>query len=266
MNLNRKTAFRTLVVAAACLLVVALLLLLRLHRSKSQPAYAKLEGQSREFVAELPPPFSQLLMSMQDHEPQMGTDGTSHNLAAAVGIVPGDGAYLYDLCRRVKPQRTLEVGFAEGFSTMYFLAALQANGGGRHVAIDPFENTDWHGLGLQKVQEAGMKDKFRFMEAKSISALPALNSESASFEVIFIDGDHLFDSIFTDFVMSDAICAKEGYILFHDVQLDSTKKVVAFIERNRSDYARRAAPKNVNIAAFQKIGADRRDWFHFVNF
>jgi predicted O-methyltransferase YrrM len=266
MSLDRKTAFQILTSVAACAAIVALLLLLRAYHHRSQPANAGLDPQSREVVAALPPPFSQLLLSMHDHELQIGTDGTKHGLAALVGVAAADGAYIYDICKKVKPHHTLEVGFAEGFSTMYFMAAIKANGGGFHVAIDPFENTQWHGLGLEKIQEAGMKEKFRFMEAKSVSALPVLNSEAASFEIIFIDGDHRFDGTFTDFVLSDPICAKGGYILFHDVQLESTKKVLSFLERNRSDYMRRSVPKNVNIAAFQKIGDDRRDWLHFVNF
>ena len=100
--------------------------------------------------------------------------------------------YIYDLCRRLRPQRTLEIGFAEGFSAMYFLAAAKSNGTGSHVAVDPFENQDWHGQGLQKVEESGMKDQFRFMDSEIHSGLagawPRRVSNSTSYLSTAITG------------------------------------------------------------------------------
>ena len=109
-----------------------------------------------------------------------------------------------------------------------------------------------------------MEGRFRFMEALSISALPVLASEGLKFDVIFIDGDHRFDTQLADFLLSDAVCPKGGYILLHDVWMASTRKLISFIERNRPDYKRQ--PANVDIATFQKIDDDRRDWRHFVEF
>jgi predicted O-methyltransferase YrrM len=214
----------------------------------------------------LPPPFSRLLLSMNRSDPQLGTDGVRHPLTRDTGVKMADGLYIYDLVRQTKALRTAEVGFAEGFSTMYFLAALKSNGGGVHVAMDPYEVSEWHGIGLQEVQESGMKDRFRFLNAKSIAGLPALNQEGQPYEIIFIDGDHRFDGAFTDFVLADAICSKGGYILMHDFWMPSVKKVTTFVERNRSDYVRRAIPGGVNMVVFQKVGEDRRDWRHYVDF
>jgi hypothetical protein len=46
---------------------------------------------------------------------------------------------IYELCRKVKPQATLEIGLTYGFSTIYFLAVLAENGNGRHSSIDPYQ-------------------------------------------------------------------------------------------------------------------------------
>lgn len=194
----------------------------------------------------------------------MGSDGIMHSLTPDTGVSLADGMYIYDLCKKLKPQRTLEVGFAEGFSTMFFLAAQTTNGVGSHIAIDPFEVSGWHGLGLQKVKESGMNNQFRFMQALSIFALPALAAEGSHFEIIFIDGDHHFDGQLADFLLSDPLVTKGGYLLFHDTWMSSTKKLVSFIERNRPDYTH--LPTEVNIGAFQKVGDDHRDWRHFVDF
>jgi predicted O-methyltransferase YrrM len=219
-----------------------------------------------EQLSTLPQPFSRLLVSMNKHEPQLGTDGARHKLDANTGISLNDGLYLYDLVRRVRPLRTAEVGFAEGFSTMYLLAALHSNGRGVHIAIDPFEDSLFYGMGLQKVKEAGAKQRFRFLPVKSVAGLPMLSGERQPVEITFIDGDHRYDSAFTDFILSDEICPKDGYIILHDPWMHSIQKVISFIERNRADYARRPVPDGVNMAAFQKVGVDQRDWKHYVDF
>ena len=217
-----------------------------------------------ELLAPLPQPFAKVLGSMYRHELQMGTDGATHELTKDTGVWASDGMYIYDLCRRVRPAHTAEVGLAEGFSTVFFLAAAATNGTGSHVAIDPFENSQWHGLGLKKVEEVGMKDHFRFLETMSIYAVPQLAAEHVPYQVIFIDGDHRFDAEMTDFVLADNLCAKGGYLLFHDIWMASTQKLALFLENNRPDYKR--VETGTDIAAFQKVGDDHRDWRWFQNF
>ena len=217
-------------------------------------------------IATLPEPFRSLLLSMNRREPQLGPDGARYPIDSMTGVTTADGMYLYNLARRVKPRRTLEIGLAEGFSMMYLLAALHENGQGTHVAVDPFETGLWHGIALQKVKEAGMSRRFQHLPDYSIFALPALKQKRDSFDIIFVDGDHKFDSAFIDFALSDAVCANNCYILLHDLWMPSIAKVAQFIDFNRPDFARRPVPEDVNIVAFQKVGPDNRTWTHFVNF
>ena len=217
-------------------------------------------------IATLSEPFRRLLLSMNRRELQLGPDGKRYPIDSMTGVTTADGMYLYNLARQVKPRKTLEIGLAEGFSMLYMLAALEENGQGTHVAVDPFETSYWHGLALQKVREAGMSRRFRYMEDYSIFALPALKQKRESFDIVFVDGDHKFDSAFIDFALSDAVCANNCYILLHDIWMPSIAKVAQFIEFNRPDYARRPVPEGVNIVAFQKVGPDKRTWTDFVNF
>jgi len=202
---------------------------------------------------------------MYNCEPQMGSDGKMYKLDGATKIRPEEGMYIYELCRKINPQRTLEIGFAYGFSTLYFLAALKANGKGSHVVIDPFEITDWHGIGLKKAQEMGMDRYLHFIQEKDVFGLPALAKEGLQFDVIFIDGNHRFDDVLLGFTLSDYVCAKGGYIILHDSMMPSIRKVVTFIERNRSDYQRQDLPI-ANVGVFKKLHDDRRQWTHFVPF
>ncbi|MDD5571980.1 MAG: hypothetical protein PHD97_12590, partial [Bacteroidales bacterium] len=111
----------------------------------------------------LPLAFKKALISMYDSQDQMGSDGKMYKLDAATRILAEQGMCLYNLCRKIKPKRTLEIGFAYGYSTVFFLAAIKSNGIGYHVAMDPFEISDWHGIGLKKVEELKMDSFFRFM-------------------------------------------------------------------------------------------------------
>ena len=54
-----------------------------------------------------------------------------------------EGNYLYSLVRWLRPQVTVEVGMANGLSTLFIASGLRDNGYGRHIAIDPFQSSDW---------------------------------------------------------------------------------------------------------------------------
>ncbi len=75
-------------------------------------------------LSSLPQPFRCALLSMYAAEPQLGEDGQMHALEGNTGLSPAVGIWIYELCRRVRPLATLEIGLAYGFSTFCFLAAL----------------------------------------------------------------------------------------------------------------------------------------------
>ena len=155
---------------------------------------------------------------------------------------PKKGCGCYELCRKIKPQRTLEIGLAYGFSTVYFLAAIKANGMGSHVAMDPFETTDWHGIGLKKAQELGMDKSLRFIPEKDVFGLPALAEEGLQFEVIYIDAKHRFDDVLLD--LHPVRLRLRYWRLHHSKRFrDAIHQKSGFVHRNnRSDYQRQIHP------------------------
>jgi predicted O-methyltransferase YrrM len=60
------------------------------------------------------------------------------------------GANINALMRDHSVHRSLEIGFAYGFSTVWMLDALRLRNNSLHIAIDPFEKTQWKGIGLCK--------------------------------------------------------------------------------------------------------------------
>lgn len=211
-----------------------------------------------------PQPFRSALVSMYDGEPQLGSDGERHSLdGTAVG--PEQGTWLYDLCRKAKPKKTLEIGLAYGFSTVYFLAAIRENGAGHHTAVDPFQNGRWHGIGGRQPQNLGMSDSFCLIEEKSVAALVHFANRAEKFEMIFIDGNHRFDDALVDFTLSAELCPMGGYIILDDMWMPSIRRAVSFIRSNRKDFEELKTPTR-NVAAFRRVGEDTRAWNHYANF
>jgi predicted O-methyltransferase YrrM len=239
-----------------------------------------------ETIQRLEEPFRSLLGSMYRGEPQVGADGHRHALDGLTRIAPAEGMWLYDLCRRLKPEKSLEIGLAYGFSTLFLLAAISANGSGEHVAVDPCQPDRWNGIGAQWARILGMEHAFRFISETSVQALPALAGNGEAFDLIFVDGSHFFDSALVDFVLASEVCRPGGYIILDDLWLPPIRKVVAFVRANRLDFTEVETPMHrlwsrwsarapgrvinevalANVAVFRKTGTDNRAWSHYVDF
>lgn len=229
--------------------------------------YSGAERSPGEILSSLPQPFRSALLSMYAGDPQLGEDGERHSLDPTTGIRTAEGMWIYELCRKMKPQATLEIGLAYGFSTIYFLAALAENGNGHHSSIDPYQRCAtgrWAGIGLAHGRRFG-GDRFRFIEEPSFAALTHLADQSERFDVIFVDGRHMFDLALTDFTLSAELCSTGGFIILDDMWLPSIQRVVAFIRANRRDFTNVETPA-ANISVFRHVGTDDREFKHFVEF
>jgi predicted O-methyltransferase YrrM len=182
------------------------------------------------------------------------------------GIRKENGAALYNLIRRHRPQRTLETGFAYGFSTLFILQALADNGGGHHEAIDPVETHRWHGVGLANVRLAGFEPMFTHLEMMSQIALPSHMINGEQFDFIFLDGSHLFDDTLLDFYYADRLIQPGGIIALDDFEwMPAVRSVTNFVETNLP-YEVIPHPDAPNLRALRKVAAEPRAWNHFVPF
>jgi predicted O-methyltransferase YrrM len=211
------------------------------------------------------------LISLYKGEAQLTKDGSFGQMDDKTKISISQGLWLYNFCIDHKVLRTLEVGLAYGFSTLYFIALLAKHRDGHHTAVDPYANKDWRGIGLAKVAPAIEKlgldpaQRFEFFEERSDHAAIDLHRRGSRFDLIFVDGNHRFDDVLVDFYLYDPLCRAGGFIVFDDMWMSSVRSVASFISSNRLDYAR-VANTHPNVAAFQKLGPDSRAWDHFVRF
>ena len=153
-----------------------------------------------------------------------------------------EGEVLYRIVSDLPPSRTLEIGLAYGLSSLFICQAHAEHGARddrdscRHTAIDPFQQSYWKDIGLLNLERAGYRDMVRFFEEPSHMVLPRLLQAEESYDVVFIDGAHLFDYVLLDFYYTDRLVRSGGLVILHDVKMPSVRKLLAFILRNLGTY------------------------------
>ena len=111
-----------------------------------------------------------------------------------------EGDLLARVIASVRPTTSLEVGFAYGVSTLFVCEALAKLGKpARHIVVDPFQFSEWKGIGLRNVKSAGYENYLELREQRSEVALPRLLEEKTVLDVAIIDGWHTFDHAMVDF-------------------------------------------------------------------
>lgn len=196
---------------------------------------------------------------------------------------------LKNLFHHIKPNRTLETGMAYGGSALLFTACHREAGislAGQHTAVDPFETVEWDDVGLVAVENAGLRGYLDYRDASSGVALPRLIAEGAVFELIYIDGSHLFEDVFIDFYFSTRLLVDGGVVLFDDSSHLHVQKLLRFIRSNfrfayepfdlspfRADkgaglrYRAAKVMGRTQLTAFRKIGpATRHQHTPFASF
>lgn len=219
--------------------------------------------QNTENLDALRPDIAQFIQtSHQTSKLQFGDGKTEEFKIPSAAVHLSRASLLACLVQENACRRTLEVGFAYGFSAISILSGSRGVAGAHHTAIDPFQPR-WDNNGPKVVEHFGFKN-YDYIDDFSALALPKLVEKKREFDFIFIDGSHKFDAILVDFYMSDLLLVDGGIIALDDTWMKSTKVVVDFVERNLNYET--IARDTENTAVFRKCGPDIRNWDHFVDF
>jgi len=189
---------------------------------------------------------------------------------------------LRNLCLDLKPRQTLEIGLSFGGSCLVFTASHRDLGHApepQHVALDPFQATVWDDSGLLVAERAGLLPYLDFRPQFSSLELPKLIGEGRKFDLVYIDGSHLFEDVFVDFFFVSQLLDHGGVMAFDDSSDPHVAKVLGFIRRNcsgsfrelelepyRADFGRNLKYQiakligKKQLTAFRKIGAAVREW------
>lgn len=141
-----------------------------------------------------------------------------------------EGEFLRRLASAADIKDTVEVGFANGISTLYICSGTSLKPNPTHTAIDPGQRTVFQGNGIANVKRAGF-DFLRLIEEPSEVALPRLMQDGGMFDLAFIDGWHTADQTMLDFYYVDRIVRAGGIVIVDDATMPSVNKVLHYIAK-----------------------------------
>ena len=154
-------------------------------------------------------------------------DGTACPLHGNVS--EAEAQRLYDVVRAIRPEVSIEIGLAYGISALAIAQAVRDNGRGVHYVVDPFQDSEWQGVGVANLERAGLAECVRVHTVFPEEIVPLL--PRAGFA--FIDGSHVFDLALHDFVLVDRRLEIGGVIALHDLWMSSLQKMARYILTNR---------------------------------
>lgn len=132
---------------------------------------------------------------------------------------PEELSALFWLARRCPIDgRALEIGSYLGASTCFIGAGMRGQGAAL-VCIDTWRN-ETMGDGLRDTHEEFMQNvagiRALITTVRSPSSSVAAASLGASFDLVFLDGDHSYEQVRQDFALVSTCVKPGGIIVFHD--------------------------------------------------
>jgi len=141
---------------------------------------------------------------------------------------------LYRAVLTKRPQTVLEIGMANGASTLAILSALAQLGGDRLlISIDPGQSGQWKNAGVNNVRANGFSSLHRLIEEPDYLALPDLVRQGLTPEAAYVDGWHTFDYVLLDFFYIDKLLPVGGIIGFNDCGWRAIHRTLRFVVTHR---------------------------------
>jgi predicted O-methyltransferase YrrM len=140
-----------------------------------------------------------------------------------------EGALLAEIVRLTDPSISLEIGLAYGISTLHICEALAGlDHPARHIVMDPFQSTQWRGIGLANLARAGFDALVEFHETRSELLLPVLVARGTTIDFALVDGWHTFDQVMVEFYYIDRLLRVGGVVVFDDADRPSVNRVIRY--------------------------------------
>jgi len=157
-------------------------------------------------------------------------DADGNRLPLRAAMSEAEGRLIAEVFDTVKPDTSLEIGFAYGVSTLFACAALERNGKPcRHIVVDPAQSTEFGGIGLLNIERAGYRHMVDFREMPSEIALPELLRAGTRIQAAIIDGWHTFDHALVDFFYVNKMLDVGGAVIFDDVNMPAITRLIAHV-------------------------------------
>ena len=148
-------------------------------------------------------------------------------------ISAADADAMYRVARDVKPEAAIQIGLANGMSALAILTAMEENGRGRLVSLDPYQDVDYGGAALRQIERAGLSHRHAHISEFNVTALPRLMAEGMRIQLGFIDGNHTFEHTLLDAFYLDRMLDVGGALGFDDTNMASVRRVISYWRSHR---------------------------------
>lgn len=136
---------------------------------------------------------------------------------------------LYSLVFGRAPERSLEIGVADGGSTEIILAALDDLGSGMLVSVDPRP--------IPGSLQPSVGRRFQFFMGRSPEVLEnAMALAQGPFDFVLVDGDHGAAAVSDDLQAIERVTTEGAFVLLHDAHHPSVREGIDRVLRRRSTY------------------------------
>ena len=119
---------------------------------------------------------------------------------------------------------------------------------------------------ITNIKKAGLSHRHSLIEKKSYDALPELLNSKKKFDLIFIDGMHLFDYTLVDIFYSILLVNIGGIIIIDDILHKAPSKVIKYIDTNYKCLKRILPIPVKTVATYIKQSEDNRNWDYHQSF
>lgn len=158
---------------------------------------------------------------------------------------------IYALVRALRPDRVTETGVANGISSCYILAAMEANGRGRLVSVDCVPEGAPNFLPEGKTAgwlvPDGLRPRWELVTGKTSEKLPPLLERDAPLDIFIHDSEHSYDNMLFEYSSAWPRLRQGGLLLTDDAGL-----TYAF-----RDFSRKAGALRIVLA--DKLGVIRKE-------
>jgi hypothetical protein len=180
---------------------------------------------------------------------------------------PYTAYYLYSLIKENRFNKILLIGGRNGIDSLYLDLGLKNSKKDFPNTLDIISaGKEWN-KNIQKTFE-GLETKDKTLYTKdSFLALPEMIKNDEKYNMIIINGIHLFDHALMNFFYSDKLLMDGGIIVLFDAKFDSEQKLAKYIQKNFKNYG--MFPKNLGSEycyTFVKMSEDARQWFYHEKF
>jgi len=123
------------------------------------------------------------------------------------------GILIHSLIRKFNIKSYLEIGFGRGYSCLCAARAMAQNGGGRVATVDPALDEKF----LEQLTSIFPAEWFKLIEFYKSTSAEMLGRVKDRFDFIYIDGDHTYPGVKTDWDLTKDRYNK--FLLFDDYHM-----------------------------------------------